>query len=85
MAGHPGPIGHGRVCIQGKGAAAAGAWRGLGVQVQGADVQVAVVGWPGQCVGMGLREGTHMGVSERGEEWGEREHTLHEADRGTSG
>lgn len=32
-----------------------------------------------------LREGTHMGVSERGEEGEEREHTLHKADCDTQG
>lgn len=52
-----------------------GVWKGLGV-----DVQAAAGRWPGQHVGRGLREGTHMGVSERGEEREEREHTLHKAD-----
>lgn len=57
----------------------------MGVRAQGADAQAAAGGRPGWCVGRGLREGTHVGVSERGEEGGEREHTLHEADRDTGG
>lgn len=55
------------------------------MRAQGADAQAAAGGWPGWCMGRGLREGTHVGVSERGEEGGEREHTLHEADRDTEG
>jgi len=55
------------------------------VRAPGVDAQAAVGGRPGQSVGRGLREGTHVGVSERGEEGGEREHTLHEADRDIGG
>lgn len=40
------------------------------MRAQGADARVAEGGRPGRCVGRGLEEGTHVGVSERGEEGG---------------
>lgn len=84
-AGHPGPIKHRAKCDQGKGAAG-GACGGIQVwRARVVDAQVAAGEQPGQCMGKGLREGTHVGVSERGEEEGERDDTLHKVHRDTGG